>query len=162
MSDCRIDKYSSRVCERGAKCCTVRHKNMTREELIPLIPLLRDIIIEQYTSAKPVPELDHEEMTVWLDVGVQRFKIANADNQEHADWYKRMLSEAIAKIIVSDEILDLIEQALSDKWASTADYIRLGVLAVKHCPYDHADFKEIKHLVGKPLPSPPHDATTQE
>ena len=26
MSDCIINKYSSRVCERGTKCCTVEHK----------------------------------------------------------------------------------------------------------------------------------------
>ena len=72
------------------------------------MPVRRSTIKEAVTSAKSAPtRYEPEGMSVWLNVGFQYFKVADAESEEHADWYRRMLGEAIGKLIISDEITNL-------------------------------------------------------
>lgn len=62
--------------------------------------LLVQHIRQEYTSFKSIVcEDEPDARTVWLDVGVQHFKIADAENAEHAEWYRDTLAKALTKII---------------------------------------------------------------
>lgn len=65
---------------------------------------MNDLLIQwlrkKHTSSKPIVcEDDPDARTVWLDIGVQHFKVADAENEEHAEWYRDMLAKALAKLV---------------------------------------------------------------
>ncbi len=66
-------------------------------ELGPLARRIR----EKYTTAKPIVcENEPDAQAVWLEVGVQSFKVANAEDGEHAEWYRDMLANALAELVM--------------------------------------------------------------
>ena len=60
---------------------------------------------QKYTSFKPIVcEGEPDAKSVYLDVGVQHFKVADAEDTNHAEWYRDMLAKALSKIVEELEL----------------------------------------------------------
>ncbi len=55
--------------------------------------------VMKYIKTTSISVAGHDEIKVWLKVGVQKFLIANAEDDEHAEFFVNMLSKALSKII---------------------------------------------------------------
>ncbi len=68
----------------------------TREMDDPFVVKLRQL----YTRHVPIVCADEPDaQIVWLKVGVQSFRIGDAENEEHAEWFRTQVARALARVV---------------------------------------------------------------
>lgn len=84
-------------------------------------------IRRDYTLSKSVViEDEPDARTVWLKVGVQSFEVATAESEEHAEWYRDMLANALAAIVEAQPAFDKNSDC-RDEQTAVLSRLALGV-----------------------------------